>query len=131
MEGQIEYMINKAFFGKTTAFKVLYDNKEKNIFFRIGKQDESGNWNWEVVKMNDMECGQILNWLDGEGEMCNFYHKFEKDGQTKETQIKFNKAKDNKDIFVSIANYNKALSPGEQRVLRELLKNIIWQTNLV
>lgn len=121
-----EYIVSRAFFGKSTAFK-LYLDANRDLFFRVGRKADDGSWNWEIAKMNDMECGSILLFLEG-GVDCKFFHQFEKkDGSKTETQIYLNRK--DKDIFISINKYNKALVPAEQVVLRELLRCVIWEMN--
>ncbi len=114
--------IQKAFFGKDNCLKITL-NYKLECYFEFGTPGKE-SWNWKPVKFSDMELGEILLVLEGVKPKISFFHKY-KEGQT---QIWINKT----DTFFSIKvkELSKGLNPGEQVVLRELLKHIIVRMNI-
>ena len=115
-------MMNKAFFGKTSCFKVQLNNKE--VYFHMGTL-KGETWTWEKLKMNDMELGEIVRLLNGKTDQWSTVHKF-KDNMN---NIWMNRS--DKFVFVKINNTTKAMNTGEQEVLRILLERCVVAMNAV
>jgi ribonuclease HI len=110
-------IVNKAFFGKINCLKVQL-SKNKDIYFHIGLL-KNNSWDWEKVKMSDIEIGEIINILKKDRASCSFFHKFDKNT----TQIWCRK--DENSFNIKIKDKSKNLSIGEFEVLRIILEEII------
>lgn len=118
-------ILERAFFGKINCFK-LQMNKKREVYFHIGILDnKSNNWRWNVVKINDIEIGDILNILDCDEGKCSFFHKFAENS----TQIWCNKSKNS--FSIKIKDISKNFSVGEFQVLKILLKECIIRQNFI
>lgn len=115
-------VVSKVFFGQSTAFKITL-NKDGDVYFNLGKKSNE-SWSWKKAKMNDVELGEILSVLEGSNTSTSFYHEF--GGEKK--QIWINAKGDA--LFIKIDDYSKGLNPGEQMVLRELLKHCMLRMNM-
>lgn len=115
------FLKEKAFFGKINCLKVQL-NQNKEIYFHMGLLDKKLNqWNWEKVKMSDIELGELVNLLKKDDGKCSFYHSF----GDKKTQIWCNK---NESSFsIKIKDISKNLSIGEFEVLRIFLEQSIYE----
>lgn len=110
-------MLKKAFFGKTSCFKIQENKGE--VYFHMGKKGDS--WTWEKLKMSDIELGEILRILEGRSESWSTVHVFNEN----QNKLWINKASDGKAVFFKINDVTKAMSPGEQECLRVLLEQCI------
>lgn len=115
-------VINKAFMSKNNALKLQYNKNTNQIFIHIGK-NIGEKWEWKKSKYSDTEIGDILRVIDGKEEKCSFFHKF-KDNTTRTWVNK-------KDgfLFFKIEDNSKALSAGEQEVMKVLLEKVILLSN--
>jgi len=120
-------VINKAFMSKTSCFKIQLN--EKDCYMHTGKK-QGEKWNWKKAKFNDDELGQLMIFLSNKEKTLSFFHSF---GEGSKKQIYFNKGeyKGNPVISPIIDKLpGKALSIGEQIVLKVLLQQIIIRKNL-
>lgn len=115
-------IINRAFFGRDSAFKVNL-TKEGECYFNIGKKDAK-KWVWTKAKINDLELAQIISVLEGKKEKVSFYHQFKGD----KTQIWI--TTQDSFIFVKIDELSKRLSKPEQNVLKILIEHSILRMNM-
>ncbi len=111
------YVVNKAFFGKTSCLKVLLNDK-KVCFFHFGLKTD-GKYNWKKVKMDDSELGGILNVLIGKKDSVDFVHRYNDNS----TQIWVNRSGGN--FFIKVKELTKSFNEGEQVVLQVLLRDVI------
>ena len=116
-------LVDKAFFGKINCLKVQV-NDEKDVYFHMGLLDQKKDeWNWEKVKMSDVELGQIVHVLKKEEGKCSFFHSF----NDKKTQIWCNKSATS--FSIKVKETSKNLSVGEFEVFRILLEKVILLMN--
>ena len=121
-----QLLINKAFMSKAGSLKIQVNTKTKSIYLHAGKKQADDTWSWEKTKIDDSECGAILNVLKGRIDKISFFHKFN-DNQ-KRTWIN----KDNNGLFwIRIEDYKKSLNPGEQTVFEILLEQAIVACNSI
>ena len=80
---------------------------------------KSNDWNWEKVKMSDIELGEIIHLLNQEEGKCSFYHKF----ADSKTQIWCNKSKES--FSIKVNDISKNLSIGEFEVFKIILTEAI------
>lgn len=117
--------LNKAFFGKINCIK-LQMNENNDIYFHMGLLDQkTKNWNWEIVKMSDVEIGEIINLLRKESGKCSFFHSFD----NKKTQIWCNKSENS--FSIKVNDVSKNLSIGEYEVFRIILEECIRIKNFI
>lgn len=118
---QTLFLKEKAFFGKINCLKVQL-NHQKEIYFHMGLLDKKTNqWNWEKVKMSDVELGELVHLLKKEEGKCSFYHAF----GDKKTQIWCNKSPTS--FSIKIKEVSKNMTIGEIEVLRIFLEQSIYE----
>lgn len=113
-------LVDKAFFGKINCLKIQF-NSEKECYFHLGLE-KNKVWDWQKVKMNSNELGDIIYLLKKEIGKCSFFHSF----GTSKTQIWCNKSE--KGFSIKIGQVSKNIVIGEAEVLRVLLEEIIKLT---
>lgn len=113
--------LDRCFFGQKSALKVQYNPESKAIFLGIGKKGEDDTWTWQTAKLKDTEAAEIILVIQGKAEAANFYHTFKDDT----TKIFINHKETN--VFFRIEDQSKALTPGEQEVLKLILEAAIIQ----
>lgn len=112
-------ILDKSFFGKINCLKIQM-SKTKDVYFHMGLLDNKVNsWNWEKVKMNEIEIGELINLLRKDTGSCSFFHVF---GE-KKTQIWCNKSE--KSLSVRIDKVSKNMSIGESEVMRVILEECV------
>lgn len=115
-------IINRAFFGKDSAFKVNL-TKKGECYFNIGKKDGK-KWVWTKAKMNDLELAQIIFVLEGSSKKVSFYHQFQGD----KTQIWI--TTQDSFVFIKIDELSKRLNKAEQQVLKVLIEHCVLRMNM-
>ena len=116
--------MSRAFFGKSSCFKVQY--RQGNCYFQMGKKSVDGKWSWDKLKMNDIELGEMVRLLNKGKEKMSAFHKFKApSGTESENKLWISHAPDGA-VFVKINDVTKSMSDGEQEVLRILLERIIF-----
>ena len=116
-------MVSRAFFGKSSCFKVQF--RQGNCYFQMGKKTGE-KWEWDKLKMNDVELGEIVRVLNKGKEKMSAFHKFKSpDGKESENKLWISHAPDGA-VFVKINDTTKSMSDGEQEVLRILLERIVF-----
>lgn len=123
----VKTLLERAFFGKDSCLVVAL-NSENQCYFQFGKKNGE-EWLWKKVKMNDVELGDIITVLEEKKPKVSFFHSFEKNGNKSTTQIWVERL-DGGNVRFAVTEANRALMPGEQQVLRALLKHIIVMMNL-
>jgi hypothetical protein len=115
-------LVNKAFFGKTTCLK--FQLHDKDVYLHMGlKKGEA--WEWQKLKMSDVELGEMIRVLDGKNEKWSTVHVF----GDNQNNLWVNRSDDGKVVFVKVNDVTKALSQGEQECLRLLLAECIVTVN--
>ena len=122
MKKNPKLLLNKAFFGKNTCFKLLL-NSDKEVYFHMGINQNNKGWNWKRCKMSDVELGEIIWTINQEQSNCSFFHSFGDD----KTQIWCRK--DKKSFSIKIDNVSKSFQIGETQVLKLLLETCIKKQN--
>lgn len=115
----------RVFFSKTTCLKFQI-SKRKEVYFHIGALKQN-QWNWKIVKFNDIELSELLFILEGKKDKCAFFHSNSHNNANTKTQIWC--ANNEKGFSIKIQEHSKLLSPPEARILQELIKNAIWEIN--
>lgn len=116
-------IVDKAFFGKINCLKIQMSSQNA-VYFHLGLLDQKkSEWNWEKVKMSDMELGDIVSLLKKDKGSTSFFHSY----NDKKTQIWCNK--DPEKFSIKINDVSKNLSVGELEVLRVILEKCIELMN--
>ena len=112
-------ILDKSFFGKINCLKIQM-SQDFEIYFHMGiLEEKTKKWNWEIVKMSDIELGEIINLLKKEVGSCSFFHQF----NDKKTQLWCNKSE--KGFSLKIGKVSKNLSIGESEVFKIILEESI------
>jgi len=114
-------MIKKAFFGKTSCLK-LQENKGV-VYLHMGSK-KGDSWEWEKLKMNEVELGDIIRVLNGRAERWSTVHVFNE----RQNKIWVDRSQDGKAVFFKVNDVTKAMSSGEQECMRVLLEECIVRT---
>jgi ribonuclease HI len=120
VSGAPKLLVDKAFFGKINCLKIQF-NSDKECYFHLGLE-KNKVWDWQKVKMNSSELGDIIHLLKKEEGKCSFFHSF----GTNKTQIWCNKSE--KGFSIKIGSVSKNIATGEAEVLRIILEEIIKKT---
>ena len=98
------------------------------MYIHIGSLKEK-QWEWKIVKFNDMELSEMLFILEGKKDKCAFFHSNSHKGANTKTQIWC--TSNEKGFSIKIQDFSKLLSPPEARVLQELIRRSIWEINKI
>lgn len=113
-------ILNKAYIGQTSCFKIQLSQK-KEAYLHTGKK-EGNTWVWEKAKFNDIELTQLHSFLDSNEKTIKFFHNFDKLNK----QIYFNREKEY--IFPIINKLSgKALTKDEANNLKIILARTIQE----
>lgn len=113
-------ILNKAYIGQTSCFKIQLSPK-KEAYIHTGKK-QGEQWVWEKAKFSDLELTQLHAFLENNEKTIKFFHNY--DSQSK--QIYFNREKGY--IFPIINKLSgKALTTDEAHNLKILLTRTIQE----
>ena len=116
-----DFLFEKVFFGKNTCFKIQL-SKNRECYFHIGL-NKNNVWEWQKVKINENEIGEIIYTIKKENSKTSFYHKF----NNFKNQIWINKSE--KSLTIKINEISKSFIIGEIEILRILLEKIVLEIN--
>lgn len=115
----------RVFFAKTTCLKFQI-SKTKEVYIHIGALQQQ-KWEWNIVKLNDLELAQLLGVTQRVEEKCSFFHNNSHKGKNTKTQIWCTNT--DKGLSIKINSFSKLLNPYETKVLQLLIKRSIWEIN--